>query len=428
MLTGTHTSGQRRLRRAIAGGALAAVVASLALALPTAAGYTDASNARSAAIPAHVEPPFHVGLSKQARMVDSGVGLGNDGNVYVWGRTDMGINGGAADAGVRRGPQRVPLPDGVTRQIAGGILNVNALTADGTVWGWGAYPARDGTDASKPNLNPKQIRIGTSWNGTGQILDRMLAISATEYAGAGIRDDGTVWHWGDNNGYGGNTGAGASQLPGLPDPGVAGNRPVFIKGAYTNFSVILENGNVYYWGGTGGSSLPTGTSVSSGRASKVTALAGWMRASTGADNPHIVAIDGGINMGAALLSNGQVLSWSRTNAGRTGRGAPISPAVIPNTPRITALQFGFTGVALIAEGAELWGYGAGDDYGHFPATPELIDTSVVQVASGQGYYLWQRADGSFWGRGYNPQGAIGMPTGTQRDSRQVSWDLGGLAQ
>lgn len=424
MKTSTYSRPACAGRFFLAFGALA-VAASVAISLPSAAGYTDQTHARTEAIPALVVPPFKPGLSKNSRMVDTAIGLSNDGNVYVWGRTDMGMNGGSANPGVYSAPQQVPLPPGETQQITGGIYNMNAVTNDGTVWGWGFVYGRDGTDAAKPGGNPKQLRINAAWNGSGELLDRILTISSTEYAGAGIREDGTIWHWGENTGYGGNSGVGASKLAGLPDPTVQGNRPVYLKGAYTNFFTILENGDVYYWGGTGGASLPFGTNDVGASATYLNVLAPWMKANVPAGAPYIVAVDGGINMGAALLSDGKLVSWSRTDASRTGRGAPITPAVIPTLSNITSMQFGFTGVALMNNGGDLWGYGAGDDYGQFPTTPVHIDSNVTQYASGQGYYIWQRSDASFWAQGYNVTGAIGIPAGaTVYTKREVSWDLG----
>lgn len=299
---------RRTASAATALAALAALAVTVAVAAPTGAAYRDSTHARTAALGVDTTPPFHVGLSENARMVDTGLGLSSDGDVYVWGRTDMGMNGGAADPGVGRAPQRVPLPAGTIRQVAGQIYDANALDADGAVWGWGFYPERDGRDAASPSGEPRRIRVGTAWNGSGAVLDRIVAIASTEYAGAGIRGDGTVWHWGTPTGYGGNSGAGASQVPGLPDPSVPGNRPVTLTGGYTNFFVVLANGDVYYWGGTGGSSLPPGTSNAGATATRLTALDAWTRGNVAAGAAHVVGVGGGINMGAALLSDGSVLS------------------------------------------------------------------------------------------------------------------------
>ena len=51
------------------------------------------------------------------------------------------------------------------------------------------------------------------------------------------------------------------------------------------------------------------------------------------------------------------------------------------------------------------------------------DDCVKQYGAGQGYYIWQRSDGTWWGRGYNPAGAIGTPTGTVTTNRAVSYNM-----
>lgn len=411
------------------GALLLALAASMGVSRTTAA-YQDVTHARSSTIFVAADAVFTPGLSKNSRMVDTALALSNAGDVYVWGRTDMAMNGGAANPGVQREPQRVPLPNGAIRQVTGGIYNANAVDNDGCVWGWGYYPERDGTDAAKPNGNPERIRVGSAWNGAGALLDKIVTISSTEYAGAGIRADGTVWHWGAPTGYGGTSTSGASRLNGLPDPSVAGNKPVYLKGAYTNFFVILENGDVYYWGGALSNSLPSGLTNTAATPKLIASLSPWAKKNVAAGAPHIVTVDGGIAMGAAMLSNGTVLSWGSTGYRVGGRtGAPTTPALVPGLNGITSMQFGFTGVALAKSDASLWGYGADDDYGRFPVTPAQIDTNVVQYASGQGYYIWQRANGAFWGRGYNPQGAIGLPSGvTITANRQVSFDLSIVAR
>ncbi|MCA4134034.1 hypothetical protein [Arthrobacter sp. M4] len=411
---------------------LAGFVGAAQLPVATSAAYKDRTHARSVSIPVNAGPVFMAGLSVNARMVDTGIGVGSDGNAYVWGLTNIAINGDTLTDGVQQPPTKVAgIPDGTVLQVTGQIYDANALDKNGTVWGWGTFNSRNGTDAAAPNGNAKQIRINSAWNGSGPILDRITAISSTEYAGAGIRSDGTVWHWGSPTGYGGNSAPGASQLLGLPDPSVPGNRPVYLKGAYTNFFLILENGDVYYWGGTGGGdSLPGALANVDSTPAMVTPLSPWFKRNVAAGSPYIIAVDGGINMGGAILSNGQMISWG-SNYTRTGRGTTLTPTVpdvVPGLSNIKSMQFGFTGVATMNSSGELWGYGASDDYGRFPQTPTRIDTNVVQYASGQGFYLWQKSDGTFWGRGYNPQGSIGLPTGQINTTRQVSWNMGVVAK
>lgn len=428
-------------RRTFLLGLSAAAVTGAGLGLPTrlapvvgttGAAYLDTAYARSASLGVVAVAPFVPGLSKNSRMVDTGLGLGTDGHVYMWGLTSLGIGGGVAGAGAGRAPQLVPgLPDGM-RQVTGQIYDANALDSGGTVWGWGVNDGRNGTDAARPAQAPKQVRIGTAWNGAGAILDQVVTVSSTEQAGAAIRSDGTIHHWGGSTGYGGNSGAGSSRLIGLPDPTVAGNRPVYLKGSYTNFFVILQNGDVWYWGGTGGSSLPPGVNNVDSAPALLSALSPWMKKNVAAGSPYVTAVDGGINLGAAILSDGRVLSWG-SNSSRTGRGAGNAPALIPaaSLGNVVSMQFSYTGALFLTGAGDLYGYGASDDYGNNPQLPVRLAQGVAQYASGQGYYLWQVGTGAsatFFGRGYNPQGAIGLPTsnvGNQAtaatDSRPVAF-------
>lgn len=409
--------------------ACAVLVVASATTPTTTAAYRDITHARTEPLSAALttSPELMSGLSTQARTVETGLGLSRDGGVYVWGRTDMSLSGGAPGAGTSRQPTRVPFPDGIEmRQVAGQIYDVNSLDHTGQVWGWGFHPDRHGSEGAQTGV-PHPIRQGTAWNGNGPLLDDVAFISATEYAGAAIRNDGTIWHWGTPVGYGGNAGLGASRLPGLPDPSEPGNRPVYLKGAYTNFFTILENGDVYYWGGIGGNSLPPGVGNVGASATYLKVLAPWMKANLNPGMPYIVAADGGINMGAALLSNGKVLSWG-ADATRTGRGAPTYAAIIPTLSGIRDMQFSFTGALLSDTANNLHGYGAADDYGMNPQIAGPIASGVVQYTSGQGFYMWQLSNGQFWGRGYNPTGAIGLPIGTQTTPRLISWNLGMVAQ
>lgn len=357
-----------------------------------------------------------VGASKCSRAVDTGMGVSSDGNAYFWGYL-YSLGGQPIDGGTKLPPARIPVPEGTTVAVAGQIYDANLLDSSGNVWGWGTYNDKNGTGATRPSNAPQKLRVNGAWNDTSKpFLSDIVAICDSEQAGAGIDTSGRVWSWGMSF-YGGNGAKGATLLPGLPDPSVSGNRPVYIKGAYTNLFVILQNGDVYYIGGN--SSLPPGNSSSSGTWKQVSGLTGFTKATAGPGNPYITAIDGGINMGGAVLSNGQVLSWSYANTkSRTGRDG-TGVAVVPTLSNIVSQQFGFTGVAMIDTSKRLWGYGASDDYGKFPMAPALIDSNVVQFASGQGYYVWERSDGTWWGRGYNPQGAIGLPIGTRTTNQQV---------
>ncbi|MBD3778142.1 MAG: hypothetical protein IE923_02595 [Micrococcales bacterium] len=468
-MTTTSRPPSRRRRVLAAVAAVVATALAATLAGTATAAYVDTTAARTGPLPAALggEPPEQrTGLTLGSRMVDTGVGVTPAGQVVVWGLGMYGING-TSSADLNIGPTVVAgLPRVV--QVATGIYSLNALGADGTVWGWGDCSRAAGTDLSttftdygcsvgafgSPAAPPRQVRIGARASTTSApLLDRVTAIASTEYAGAALRDDCTVWHWGGHwgdatyqYGYGGNGLAqlGASKVKGLPDPTrVAGACPTSVVGGYDTFWITLENGDVYYLGGrtplnttvngnpaVAADQVPTGASLS---ARPVTALQPWLLRTVGASRPHVVSVSGGIQMGGALLSDGSVLSWSTFSADRTGRSAPGSswqtPAVVTGLGTgVVAMAFGFTGAAFLKSNGELWCYGAGDDYARCPTTPTRLATGVTQFGVGQGFMIWQTADGVFSGRGYNSRGAIGLPTSVAiSQNRVVSHDLSVLA-
>jgi hypothetical protein len=398
-----------------------------------------------------------------------------DGRVYVWGNGYYGMNG--TDVAAVRGhtsddpPHEVHgLPQGALVDVTGGIYNFNALDNKGYVWGWGSYEYRDGTQKSRGNPHstpPKRIRLGGHWDNTNApYLSGIKIISSTEMAAAGIAADGHIYSWGYNL-YGGTTPAtttantGAAEVQGLPDPAVPGNAPVYLKGGYTTFWVMLENGDIYYFGGQNEYERPTGDEPTdfSGTtrrglisqapdltlknprpvyAMKSVGLDPWTRKNS--PNEYVVQVVSGIYFGAALLSSGKVLTWGNNGAslGALGRtcGDPSSnprpdycnrdsyagarsPALAEQVPAFTSIEASFTAIRGLTQSGELWGWSAKElpycsgayttcDYTGLPKWPPVkVADNVRACQAGQGYLIWQTFDGKYYGMGYNPVGALG---------------------
>ncbi|MBL3700208.1 hypothetical protein [Leucobacter luti] len=311
--------------------ALAALVAGLtAISLAgssTTAAYTDSAFTHTEALTAQIHLPFKTGLSG-ARSVDTGAGVGSDGNAYVWGRTNMKMAGTVAGGTWQDATRVGGLPEGEITAVTGQIYGFNALQRNGEVWGWGFNPERDGTSAPRPDNRPERIRIGTAWSGGGAVLSDVSLISATEFAGAGIRGDGTVWSWGVAS-YGGSPRDGAHQVPGLPDPlANDGERfPVYISGAYRNFWVILNNGEVWHWGSSSSTPRADGNSVGTARMSTALARgsrARWARVTPTSPASSAASTWGSRSSQTAACSPGVAAHASPGGPGRQLRARPAS--------------------------------------------------------------------------------------------------------
>jgi alpha-tubulin suppressor-like RCC1 family protein len=115
-------------------------------------------------------------LSAVAATYNSYFALKNDGTIWEW-----DINNKPA--------QKPGFTDIVA--IAGGFYHKLALKSDGTVWGWGDNSCGQlGDGTTTPRQDPVKA------NG----LDNIVAIAASIYGyfSIAIKNDGTVWGWGNN--------------------------------------------------------------------------------------------------------------------------------------------------------------------------------------------------------------------------------------
>ncbi|MDR0594567.1 MAG: hypothetical protein LBG60_15230 [Bifidobacteriaceae bacterium] len=458
-LHGRQAKRAQRIWTFLAAGAVAATTAVVTMAPPDSGA--EAASAPAAA-PAAAQPAVAPAVlqnsflvegeeRKDRRNLQAGLTI-EDGYIYFWGWGKCGALGYKTTCGAFATPDNAAptlvggLPQGAIVEATGGIYNYNAVDTAGHVWGWGSYSNRDGTGSRSgtgASYPPKRIRIGASWDdrcwqkvgssnkivsNCGKPLlgdgDPVKILSGTEMSGAAITQSGLVYSWGGMNyggvGIGDIAGSltngdnvwGAVKVQGLPDPTIPGNKPIQLEGGYQTYWILLENGDVYYFGGNPSSVLgspferaigdhereysgrPTITSYTSGYpqgqgqiAVKSVALAPWFRS---ADNPngYVVMVHSGIAFGAALLSTGRVLTWGRNDGlldghgsdwGALGRYCPDgttgtssqktavrdncyrSPGyvefnVVP-TPKIVSLACSFTAVTVLAEDGTLYGWG-----------------------------------------------------------------------
>jgi alpha-tubulin suppressor-like RCC1 family protein len=472
---------------------LIATTCAVAVALATVAGPDPAEGVGAKAVVPARQPVVAPGVlqkpgkveqqsRKDYRSVDTGIGVW-DNTAYVWGYGSDGVSGGDGWTGADPEAHDYPptavenLPKGIIVDVATGIYNMNALDVQGCVWGWGTYGWHDGSGNRFYAYPPVKIRVGGEWNNTSKPLlcDAQL-ISRTERAGAAITRDGTVYSWGISamGGPGPDNAlnrVGAKQVSGLPPAQIEGNRPVAIEGGNATFWVLLENGEVYYFGNDayllgvyhherpdGDENYPATSGYSGGRtqaqinagqsqvAMRSKGLAPWFRAA----NPeeYIVQIHSGIAFGAALLSTGRVLSWgSSTTIGALGRQCTGSdsqkdacarkPGYVDlgsSQPKIVSLSCAFTACGALSEDGDLYGWAKTErsyeglpDYRSVTYDPAHLGAatlpqassfggpgSVVRMAknvtdflAGQGYFIWHLENGEYWSRGYNSHGQQG---------------------
>lgn len=234
--------------------------------------------------------------------------LGSDGTVWTWG---WNSNGQLGD-GTRNNngaPHRVPGLSGIT-QISAGSLTSFALKADATLAAWGANSGAVlgvlgvGNSQSPYQLSPAAV----------QGVDAVAAVSAGDGYALALRQDGTVWAWGDN--HSGRIGDGQVNSVYTAPFQISGLQNVVAVSAGANLSLaIRSDGSAFAWGDNLDGSVGDGSDDQPRYSpAQVIALA------------DVVAVTSAhANTSIALRANGTVCTWGNNNAATLGDGATHLP-------------------------------------------------------------------------------------------------------
>ena len=164
------------------------------------------------------------------------VALGDDGRVWAWGYNWKGQLGDGTTTDSLIPVEVSTLVDVVA--IAAGSNHSIALKDNGTVWAWGENKSGrlgDGTTTNRPT--PIQV---------SELFD-VIAIAAGKSHTIALRADGTVWAWG-NNGDGrlGNGESGSYEKTPVQVSGL-GNIVAIAAGGSSTFA-LKDDGSVWAWG------------------------------------------------------------------------------------------------------------------------------------------------------------------------------------
>jgi alpha-tubulin suppressor-like RCC1 family protein len=295
--------------------------------------------------------------------------LKTDGTVWGMGRGSDGEMGNSQSNATNNVPTQANISGVVS--IAAGQYTVYAVKNDGTVWAWGfnGY-GQVGDNSGRPNvLSPAQV-VG---------LNNVVQVSSERFTGIALKNDGTVWTWGEDSSgdLGNNTqcspnsGCEGSPVPvQVHGPGNAGflTGIVAIAGGGEHSVALRSDGTVWAWGSDNYGELGDANSPNAAKTPVQMLSPDGVNHLTG-----VVSIAGGFTFSLMLESNGTVLAVGSNNYGELGNNNA------PNNAEIPVQVAGLSGVTAIA---------AGYDHG-----------------------LAVESDGSLWSWGKNDQGQLGIGAG-----------------
>jgi len=275
---------------------------------------------------------------------------------------------------------------------------------------------------SRPNQRPGPKGAWRALAFVGaQVACSALANAGTIDAGTdhsiAIKDDGTVWTWGDNSHgqRGDGTTGGNNQIP----IQVSQLSAIVSVAAGQDFSVALdESGDVWTWGDDVAGQIGDGTVGGGNRTTpyQITTLS------------DITAIAAGTQHVLALKNNGEVWAWGLNGNGQLGDNTTQSRAT-PVQVKVTASTF-LTGIVSIACGgnhslaltsagaAKAWGKNTNGQIGiNSTTTPQKLaqqvsglTSGVAMLAGGLNNSYAVKTDGSAWSWGANNSAQIGDNT------------------
>jgi len=331
-----------------------------------------------------------------------------DGTVWAWGSNAAGQLGDGTFAD-RPSPVQVALTG--TAAVAGGQLHSLALKDDGTVWAWGRdeYGQLGGGMQLPEHLGLGPLQVG--------VIAGVRKIAAGSKHSLALKDDGTVWAWGDNTA--GQLGDGARSpqaLPGRSTPAQVSNLEgaVAIAAASAYSLAVTADGGVSRWGLMDYERWPEAHAS----AARVSGLTGVVSAATGTS--YHLAVDG----------DGSLWEWG-FNLDLIFGPLHMDPAPVTGLTEVEAAAAALGQNLALRRDGTVWEWGPG--WGRSGRTPTRVRglTDVVAVAAGCSVW-WQschglalKRDGTVWAWGDNESGQLGDGTTT---GRTTPLPIGGLSQ
>ncbi|WHE07071.1 S-layer homology domain-containing protein [Thermoanaerobacterium thermosaccharolyticum] len=241
------------------------------------------------------------------------------------------------------------------KAIAAGAYHTVALKNDGTVWAWGFNyygELGNGTADKDSHSTPVQVKG----------ISDVKAIAAGMYHTVALKNDGTVWAWGDN--YFGTTNSSSTpvQVKGISD--------VKAIAAGASYTVVLKNdGTVWAWGVNEYGKLGDGTTNNSFTPVQVNGIS------------NVKAIAAGAYHTVVLKNDGTVWTWGYNHYGELGNGTTVdssTPVQVKGISDVKAIAAGACHTVALKNDGTVWAWEC-NYYGELGNGTAVDSSTPVQV-------------------------------------------------
>jgi len=287
----------------------------------------------------------------------------------------------------------------------------------GTVWGVGDNGNGElGDDTTDDRSSPVQtICGGSNW----------VEINCGYYNIAGLKDDGTLWTWGQNNdgGLGDNT----TEDKSSPVQTICGGtdwKTMVVGTYYEHCAAIKTDGTLWLWGRNQDGEIGDETTVD--KSSPVQTICG------GTDWKQVAS---GGNHTAAIKNNGTLWTWGENGGGEGDDSGQLgdNTSVSKSSPVQTvcggtdwkSVSCGERFIAAIKDNGTLWTWGENADGQLGDETTDNKSSPVQticggndwkQISCGDNHMIAIKNDGTCWTWGKNNYGQLGDETTDDKSS------------
>ena len=263
------------------------------------------------------------------------------------------------------------------------------------------------------NLKSAGTAVVTATVRGGQTEDSISAMALGEYHTVTLKDDGSLWAWGNNSR--GQLGDGTTINRNSPvQAGMTKDWATVATGSSHTIASKMD-GSLWAWGYNNQSQLGDGTATSSSKPVQVGTDKDWAAAAAGSFYT------------IALKSDGSLWAWGQNSSGQLGDGTTTirrTPVQVGTASDWISITAGSTHTIALKNDGSLWAWGnntrsqLGDGTITNRNTPKQVGTDKdwVSIAAGEYHTIALKSDGSLWAWGHNNYGQLGDGTNTGRNA------------